>query len=305
MKVDRIPLNIKYEECGINLITLSDVSKKVKGQYILSNVNLNIEGIYGLIGPNGAGKTTLMKILASLTSMSSGKIEINGENYTKGKYIKRTKNIGYLPQDFMIYPNVEVKDVIDHIALIQGIIEKQDRENTVSKVLSLVNLQGFENKKMIELSGGMRKRVGIAQLLISEPSILLLDEPTAGLDIEERIRFRNLLRELSDSRTIIISSHLIEDIEFLSTKIGILKKGKVLFEGKPRELKKIAEGKVREYKIPKEKLSSFSKEKEVTQISDEEDFLKVRVFSDVCEQESQLVFPRLTEGYLSIVREGE
>lgn len=287
------------------MITLSDVSKKVKGQYILSNVNLNIEGIYGLIGPNGAGKTTLMKILASLTSMSSGKIEINGENYTKGKYIKRTKNIGYLPQDFMIYPNVEVKDVIDHIALIQGIIEKQDRENTVSKVLSLVNLQGFENKKMIELSGGMRKRVGIAQLLISEPSILLLDEPTAGLDIEERIRFRNLLRELSDNRTIIISSHLIEDIEFLSTKIGILKKGKVLFEGKPKELKKIAEGKVREYKIPKEKLSSFSKEKEVTQISDEEDFLKVRVFSDVCEQESQLVFPRLTEGYLSIVREGE
>ncbi|MEB2301554.1 ATP-binding cassette domain-containing protein [Lysinibacillus xylanilyticus] len=287
------------------MITLSDVSKKVKGQYILSNVNLNIEGIYGLIGPNGAGKTTLMKILASLTSMSSGKIEINGENYTKGKYIKRTKNIGYLPQDFMIYPNVEVKDVIDHIALIQGIIEKQERENTVSKVLSLVNLQGFENKKMIELSGGMRKRVGIAQLLISEPSILLLDEPTAGLDIEERIRFRNLLRELSDNRTIIISSHLIEDIEFLSTKIGILKKGKVLFEGKPKELKKIAEGKVREYKIPKEKLSSFSKEKEVTQISDEEDFLKVRVFSDVCEQESQLVFPRLTEGYLSIVREGE
>lgn len=288
-----------------NLITMRNVNKKVKGQFILSNVNLNIEGIYGLIGPNGAGKTTLMKILASLTSLNSGIIEINGENYTKGKYLKRTNKIGYLPQDFMIYPNVEVKDVIDHIALIQGIMEKQKRINTVSKVLKLVNLQGFESKKMVELSGGMRKRVGIAQLLISEPSILLLDEPTAGLDIEERIRFRNLLRDLSENRTIIISSHLIEDIEFLSTKVGILKKGKVLFEGNPTELKKMAAGKVREYKIPKEELSSFSKEREITQISDEEDFLNVRIFSNVCEQDSKLVSPRLSEGYLSVVREGE
>jgi ABC-2 type transport system ATP-binding protein len=288
------------------LIKITGVNKKIKKQKVLSNVHLTIEGVYGLVGPNGAGKTTLMQILASLSSLNSGQVEINGVSYIDGKYVKRTNDVGFLPQDFMIYPNVKVVEVLDHLALLQGVSSKHERQSIIAKVLKEVNLEENQDKKMKELSGGMRKRVGIAQLLLSEPSILIFDEPTAGLDIEERIRFRNLVRKLSDNRTVIISSHIIEDIEFLSTKIGVLKKGKVLFEGSPNELKQKASGKVREYLVPREDLYFFTSKYEVTQISDEETYLKVRVFSsNTDDSESKLVHPRLTEGYLSIVREHE
>lgn len=288
------------------MIKITGVNKKIKKQEVLSNVHLTIEGVYGLVGPNGAGKTTLMQILASLSSLNSGQVEINGVSYIDGKYVKRTNDVGFLPQDFMIYPNVKVVEVLDHLALLQGVSSKHERKSIIAKVLEEVNLEENQDKKMKELSGGMRKRVGIAQLLLSEPSILIFDEPTAGLDIEERIRFRNLVRKLSDNRTVIISSHIIEDIEFLSTKIGVLKKGKVLFEGSPNELKQKASGKVREYLVPREDLYFFTSKYEVTQISDEETYLKVRVFSsNTDDSESKLVHPRLTEGYLSIVREHE
>lgn len=288
------------------MIKITGVNKKIKKQKVLSNVHLTIEGVYGLVGPNGAGKTTLMQILASLSSLNSGQVEINGVSYIDGKYVKRTNDVGFLPQDFMIYPNVKVVEVLDHLALLQGVSSKHERQSIIAKVLEEVNLEENQDKKMKELSGGMRKRVGIAQLLLSEPSILIFDEPTAGLDIEERIRFRNLVRKLSDNRTVIISSHIIEDIEFLSTKIGVLKKGKVLFEGSPNELKQKASGKVREYLVPREDLYFFTSKYEVTQISDEETYLKVRVFSsNTDDSESKLVHPRLTEGYLSIVREHE
>lgn len=288
------------------MIKITGVNKKIKKQKVLSNVHLTIEGVYGLVGPNGAGKTTLMQILASLSSLNSGQVEVNGVSYIDGKYVKRTNDVGFLPQDFMIYPNVKVVEVLDHLALLQGVSSKHERQSIIAKVLEEVNLEENQDKKMKELSGGMRKRVGIAQLLLSEPSILIFDEPTAGLDIEERIRFRNLVRKLSDNRTVIISSHIIEDIEFLSTKIGVLKKGKVLFEGSPNELKQKASGKVREYLVPREDLYFFTSKYEVTQISDEETYLKVRVFSsNTDDSESKLVHPRLTEGYLSIVREHE
>lgn len=224
------------------MIKINGVSKRIKKHHILSDVSLEIEGIYGLIGPNGAGKTTLMKILSSLISMNAGQVEMKGENYRKGKYVKQNTLIGYLPQDFMVYPTIGLEEALDHIAMLQGMMNKQERQLKVRQVIKQVNLQGHENKKMIELSGGMRKRVGIAQLLMGDPSILLFDEPTAGLDIEERIRFRNLLRSLGTERTVVVSSHIVEDIEFLCTKIGVLKEGRVLFEGSPAELKAHASG---------------------------------------------------------------
>lgn len=285
------------------MIKLSGVDKRIKKHEILSNVTLNIEGIYGLVGPNGAGKTTLMKILSSLISLNQGQVEMNGENYVKGKYVKQNQLIGYLPQDFMIYPNISVEEALEHIALLQGIMEKPKRKAIVHKVIEKVNLDEHKSKKMIELSGGMRKRVGIAQLLIGEPSILIFDEPTAGLDIEERIRFRNLLRQLGAERTVIISSHIVEDIEFLCTKIGVLKHGHVLFEGTPAELKAHAQGYIWEYDVQQEQLERLLDEKEVVQILETEHGFNVRVFSSEGGDGAKQVTPRLMDGYLAIVRD--
>ena len=285
------------------MIKITGINKKIKKHEILSNVSLNIEGIYGLVGPNGAGKTTLMKIISSLISMNGGRVEIDGIDFTKGKYVKQNTLIGYLPQDFMVYPNITVGEALDHIAMLQGMLDKHKRKITINHVIKKVNLQGHENKKMIELSGGMRKRVGIAQLLMGNPSILIFDEPTAGLDIEERIRFRNLLRHLGSERTVIISSHIVEDIEFLCTKIGVLKYGKVLFEGTTSEMKARAEGYVYEYNVSQEDIDLIMNENEVVQISEEENRLNIRIFSLEKEVEAKPVAPRLVDGYLAIVKD--
>lgn len=285
------------------MIKVLDVSKKIKKHEVLSNISIEIEGIYGLIGPNGAGKTTLMKILSSLISMNGGRVEVEGKDFTKGKYVKQNNLIGYLPQDFMVYPNITVEEALNHIALLKGVMEKHKRAATVHDVIEKVNLQGHENKKMVELSGGMRKRVGIAQLLIGNPSILIFDEPTAGLDIEERIRFRNLLRNLGNEHTVVISSHIVEDIEFLCTKIGVLKNGRVLFEGTPDELKIHAEGAVWELSVSPEELDSILLEKEVVQIFEDEANFNVRVFSMNKLMGAKRVAPRLVDGYLAVVKD--
>lgn len=284
------------------MIKINGVSKRIKKHHILSDVSLNLEGIYGLIGPNGAGKTTLMKILSSLISMNAGQVEMKGENYRKGKYVKQNTLIGYLPQDFMVYPNIGLEEALDHMAMLQGMMNKQERQLKVRQVIKQVNLQGHENKKMIELSGGMRKRVGIAQLLMGDPSILLFDEPTAGLDIEERIRFRNLLRNLGMERTVVISSHIVEDIEFLCTKIGVLKEGRVLFEGSPAELKAHAKGQVWEYQVAPSDLDAIMNQKEVVQITEESNGMNLRVYSTKSESGATSVEPRLVDGYLAVVK---
>ncbi|MBZ5201847.1 ABC transporter ATP-binding protein [Planomicrobium chinense] len=284
------------------MIKINGVSKRIKKHHILSDVSLQLEGIYGLIGPNGAGKTTLMKILSSLISMNAGQVEMKGENYRKGKYVKQNTLIGYLPQDFMVYPNIGLEEALDHIAMLQGMMNKQERQVKVRQVIQQVNLQGHENKKMIELSGGMRKRVGIAQLLMGDPSILLFDEPTAGLDIEERIRFRNLLRNLGTERTVVISSHIVEDIEFLCTKIGVLKEGRVLFEGSPAELKARAKGQVWEYQVAPSDLDAIMNQKEVVQITEESNGMCLRVYSTKSESDAISVEPRLVDGYLAVVK---
>jgi ABC-2 type transport system ATP-binding protein len=167
-----------------------------------------------------------------------------------------------------------------------------------------VNLLEYQEKKMSELSGGMRRRVGIAQLLLDEPSVLLLDEPTAGLDIEERIRFRNLIKKLGNQHTILISSHIIEDIEFLATKISILKKGNVLFEGTPDCLKKKAEGKIWAKQIQKNELNDFIIHEDVISIYEEQKNVTIRIFSENALNDNyELAAPRLVDGYLAVIRE--
>jgi len=282
-------------------IHVQGLTKIIKKKRILSNVTLSISGIYGLLGPNGAGKTTLMRILASLTDFNAGEVYIDEELISTGTYVKRTDRIGYLPQDFMIYPELKMYEVLEHIAILQGANHSISYNQQIKEVVEQVNLSEHLNKKMKELSGGMRRRVGIAQLLLRKPSILLFDEPTAGLDIEERIRFRNLLKQLGKRHTVIISSHIVEDIEFLCSKIGIIKNGEVLFEGEPEELKQKANHCTYEIKVPLTELDEIIATKDVVQMNEEPSHIVVRVLSD--NPIGQSVSPRLMDGYLALLKE--
>lgn len=282
-------------------IHVQGLTKVIKKQQILSNVTLSFSGVYGLLGPNGAGKTTLMKILASLTDFNAGSVFIDNESISTATYVKRTNHIGYLPQEFMIYPELKMYDVLEHIAILQGGKSSISCDAQIKEVVEQVNLSDHLNKKMQELSGGMRRRVGIAQLLLRKPSILLFDEPTAGLDIEERVRFRNLLKQLGKRHTVIISSHIVEDIEFLCTRIGIIKNGEVLFEGGPEELKQKAVHCTYEINVPFANVDEIIATKEVVQMNEEPSHIVVRVLSD--DPIGQAVRPRLMDGYLAVLKE--
>ncbi|SET15384.1 ABC-2 type transport system ATP-binding protein [Oceanobacillus limi] len=282
-------------------VTIQGLSKVIKKHQILFNLNLSISGIYGLIGPNGAGKTTLMKILAGLTNFNVGSVYLGDKLISTSSYVKRTSQIGYLPQDFMIYPGLKMYEVLEHIAMLQGNRSGFSYKEEIFKVVEQVNLSDHLYKEMRELSGGMRRRVGIAQLLLRKPAILLFDEPTAGLDIEERIRFRNLLKRLGKYHTVIISSHLVEDIEFLCTKIGIIRNGKVLFEGKPDELKKKALHSIYEMDVSLQELDDIIATKEVIQIQEESSKIVVRILSD--KPIGKPANPRLIDGYLALLKE--
>ncbi|MDQ0341090.1 ABC-type multidrug transport system ATPase subunit [Caldalkalibacillus uzonensis] len=226
---------------------------------------------------------------------------IDDELISTSTYVKRTDHIGYLPQDFMIYPDLKLYEVLEHIAILQGGHLSTSYHDQIKEVVEQVNLTDHLHKKMRELSGGMRRRAGIAQLLLRKPSILLFDEPTAGLDIEERVRFRNLLKQLGKRYTIIISSHLVEDIEFLCTKIGVIKNGEVLFEGGPEELKQKAAHCTYEIDVPLAKLDEVIATREVVQMYEEPTHIVVRVLSD--DPIGQPVSPRLMDGYLALLKE--
>ncbi|WP_342514214.1 ATP-binding cassette domain-containing protein [Sporosarcina sp. FSL K6-1522] len=282
-------------------IRVQGLTKIIKKQRILSNFSLSFTGVYGLLGPNGAGKTTLMKILAGLIDFNVGSVFVDDELISTSTTVKRTDYIGYLPQDFMIYPELTMYDVLEHIAVLQGGKSPISYHDQIKEVLEQVNLLDHAYKKMHELSGGMRRRVGIAQLLLRNPSVLIFDEPTAGLDIEERVRFRNLLKQLGKRHTVIISSHIVEDIEFLCTKIGVIKSGEVLFEGGPDDLKKKAAHCTYEMDVQLTELDEIIATRDVVQMNEESSHVVVRVLSE--EPVGQPVSPRLMDGYLALLKE--
>lgn len=283
------------------MIEVQHLSKSYRKKHVLHQVSLEIEGIYGLLGPNGAGKTTLMKMLCGLTSITGGQIVIDGQSVVRRKYADVSNRVGFLPQDFNVYPTLKVEEVLLHFALLQGIMEMNQRQERVEEALRRVNLQDKAQTRMGELSGGMRRRVGIAQLLLRKPEILIFDEPTAGLDIEERIRFRNLLRELGGDHTIVVSSHLVEDIEFLCTKIGIIKGGSVRFEGTPSELKAQAVGYLGQIDIMADDLGRWMQDERVVHLNEKGDVVEVRFLEDEATGISTIE-PKLMDGYLMVMR---
>lgn len=220
---------------AIQIIGLNKSYKN--GTHALQNIDLSIQpGVYGLLGPNGAGKTTLIRILATIMGFDDGEIKINSLDLRRHVYEIR-KMVGYLPQEFGLYPDLTLTEYLDYMCLLNEIKDRSDRKKRISSVIELSNLSQVANNKLKTFSGGMKRRAGLAQCLLNYPQVLLVDEPTAGLDPEERIKFKNLLSIMGKDRIVIFSTHIISDLENVCSDIGILDKGKLLFNGPLHDLK--------------------------------------------------------------------
>lgn len=236
-------------------ITIRHLDKYYGRKQALSDVTMTIpKGMFGLLGRNGAGKTTLMKILATLSKKQSGTVEICGIPVENAAEIRRIT--GYLPQEFNMYPGMSVYEAMDYLGVLSG-LSKQERRKRIPVLLERVNLQDDRKKKVKALSGGMKRRLGIAQAVIHDPKVLIVDEPTAGLDPEERVRFRNLLSEIAEERIVILSTHITGDIEAACEEIAVLEEGKLLFRGTVEELLRSVRGKVFRAEISRHELDDL------------------------------------------------
>lgn len=227
------------------------------GTKALDDVTLSIpKGMFGLLGPNGAGKSTLMRSIATLQTPTSGSIRFGDIDVIKTpEQLRRV--LGYLPQDFGVYPRVSAYDMLNHMAVLKGIANGKERKETVEALLNQVNLWPVRGKALAGFSGGMRQRFGIAQALIGKPELIIVDEPTAGLDPEERNRFLNLLAEVGENVVVILSTHIVEDVTDLCPRMAVLAGGKVQLEGTPAELMHNLEGRVWRRAIEKAELAEF------------------------------------------------
>jgi len=228
------------------MIEIKALTKSYRDVQALRGVSLEIgAGMFGLLGPNGAGKTTLMRVIAGLLRPSSGSVRVFGEDITTqhGKLAVK-RQLGYLPQELGLYPNLTGHEFLDYIGVLKGISDKHERARQVAEVLEVVRLTDEAARRLKTYSGGMKRRIGIAQALLGYPKLLIVDEPTAGLDPEERVRFRNLLADMAARCTVILSTHVIEDISHSCNDLAIIREGRVLFRGKPSDLIGQARGQV-------------------------------------------------------------
>jgi ABC-2 type transport system ATP-binding protein len=228
-------------------IRVQRLSKVYRGNvHALNDLTLTIPGgVFGLLGPNGAGKTTLMRIMAGILNPTSGELSIGGnEGTTERGRLAIKRILGYIPQDLGMYPDLSAREFLDYVGILKGLTDRKLRKQRVESLLHMVSLSDAAQRKIKTFSGGMKRRVGIAQALLNDPQILIVDEPTAGLDPEERIRFRNLLSELGGNRTILLSTHIVEDISQTCQNIAVMKHGQVIFQGIIAQLLEQVRGKV-------------------------------------------------------------
>lgn len=221
----------------MNTLKINNLNKTYdNGVKALNGINLEItNGMFGLLGANGAGKSSLMRTIASLQEPSSGDILFNGLNIIKAPNEIR-KHLGYLPQEFGVYPKISAEKLLNHLAVLKGILDKRERKTQVIALLQQVNLYQHRKKSVHTFSGGMRQRFGIAQALLGNPKVIIVDEPTAGLDPEESNRFLNLLSEIGENVIVILSTHIVEDVRNLCSRMAILSNGKIISEGNPKDL---------------------------------------------------------------------
>lgn len=281
-------------------IVINNLSKNYGKKSALKNVSVTIHsGMYGLLGRNGAGKTSLMRILATLSVPSSGEISMNGIPIKETTKIREI--VGYLPQDFSFYRNMSVYGAMDYLGLLSNIPDKVRKER-ISALLEQVNLKENVRTKVKALSGGMKRRLGIAQALLHNPQILIVDEPTAGLDPEERIRFRNLLSEFAEDRIVILSTHISSDVETSCENIGVLDNGKMIWNGAAEELVKQAEGKVYLISAEKKQDKIIREKYTVLNIIASGSGTQYRVLSETLPEEKHILqAPTLEDGYMYLL----
>lgn len=257
------------------------------GVKALDGVNLEIKpGMFGLLGPNGAGKSSLMRTIATLQKPDSGRITFGDIDVLKNQLDLR-KVLGYLPQEFGVYPNLSASDLLQYFAKLKGIKSKADRDAIINRVLEVTNLWDVRNKSVSGYSGGMKQRFGIAQLLLNDPKLIIVDEPTAGLDPAERHRFLNVLREIGTDHTVIFSTHIVDDVRELCHELAILNGGKILLRGTPKESIDQLDGKIWVRIISRGQLDEYTQKYNVISTNyNQDNTLNIRVYSDVRPDES-------------------
>ncbi|MNM14653.1 putative ABC transporter ATP-binding protein YxlF [compost metagenome] len=285
-------------------VKLKQLSKRYGGKQALEEVTLTWEeGIQGLLGPNGAGKTTLMRLLATLLVPTSGSAEIDGVPLADKGRIREL--VGYLPQEFSFYPGMRVAEAMDYLALLSGVTGAAERKRRIDTLLEEVNLTAHRKAKVRALSGGMKRRLGIAQAMIHEPKLLIVDEPTAGLDPEERIRFRQLLARFAEGRVVLLSTHVVEDVESSCREVTVLKGGSVPFQGNTQDLAERARGRVWQAEMDKREWAAAGSRYKVVSAVAAGSSMQVRLlaeerpFPDAVASE-----PTMEDGYLCLVGKG-
>lgn len=289
-----------YKKVGIFMIRVENISKTYHGKVqALKRVNLEIPtGVYGLIGRNGAGKTTLMRILATVIPQSSGSVYYDKDNIFDNLEAYRGI-LGYLPQNSRLMPHLNIVEFLDYVSVMKGIKDKRKRNSEIERCIDIVGLNDERKKKLAKYSGGMLRRAGIAQALIGDPDVLIIDEPTTGLDPEERLYFLNLLSRIGGSKTILFSTHIIHDIENICNKVCILESGSVMYEGSTQELIAKIDNKVWECTAKPEDEEMLKQKAVVLSVTFINGSPVIRYLSDKSEYDhSKLVQPCLEDAYI-------
>jgi ABC-type multidrug transport system ATPase subunit len=283
-------------------LKIQNLGKQYKRDFWgLKDFSLEIKpGILGLLGPNGAGKSTFMRMLATITKPTDGSIKWNDVDIVKQPDTLRDV-LGYLPQDFGVYPNLTAVEFLEYMAAIKG-LDSVTAKRRIDELLQLTNLVQAAKRPLGGYSGGMKQRVGIAQALLNDPQLLIVDEPTVGLDPEERVRFRNLLSDLSGERIVILSTHIVSDVEATATHIALVNKGKLLREAAPENLLNELENKVWEWNINSDDLPTLKQKHIISGTIRRSDGVQVRVVSETKpDVNAQNVSPNLEDAYLFFI----
>jgi ABC-2 type transport system ATP-binding protein len=283
---------------GILNLLIEKVSKQYgRSAWALRDFSLRLgTGVLGLLGPNGAGKTTLMSILATITRATHGRVVWNGVDVAANPDALRAV-LGYLPQDFGVYPNLNAIEFLEYLAAVKGLNATAARRR-IDELLNLVNLTDVRKRPLGGYSGGMKQRVGIAQALLNDPQLLIVDEPTAGLDPEERVRFRNLLSELSGERIVILSTHIVSDVEATATDIALISQGTLVAHASPEELLQKVEGRVWEWVLPSADLNAARQRYLISNTARRSDGVHARLLTDSPPPGAQPIAPTLEDAYL-------
>jgi ABC-2 type transport system ATP-binding protein len=284
-------------------LRIHDLSKTYpNGVQALKDVSLDIPaGMFGLLGPNGAGKSTLMRIIATLQEPDAGTIHLGSIDVVRQKDELR-KTLGYLPQDFGVYPGVSAEKLLDHFAILEGITIRGERRDVVEALLRQTNLWDVRKQKLGGFSGGMRQRFGIAIALLGDPKLLIVDEPTAGLDPAERVRFLNLLSELGENSVVLLSTHIVEDVSELCTRMAVINGGRILLEAEPLRAVDALRGFIWERIIAREELPAIEREHAVLSTKLQAGRRLVRVYSDAAPAPGfDAVPPGLEDVYFNVM----